>query len=491
MPLLIKNGLVYDGTGSVPQKNDILVQGDRIIKIDEALKSSRGEVIDAKENLVLPGFVDIHTHVDENFQIFSHPQFEHFIEEGVTTVVGGNSGRSIAPFFNKREESIWKQEENVNWTSVKEFFSTLSKRKVGINFGTLVGYTSVRQFVTRNTSRDITDEEFVFIKKVLEKSFKEGLLGVSLDIGNLETQLIPFKEIKKVADIVKKHDGVLVITLRNKKDEIVESVKEIIKIAKKSGVRIEINSFYPTNGFEKQYTEALSLLERKGVEGINFDLPPFPVSVVPIQFFLPPWLRGEEIGDVKKMIKTTGVQERVLPSWRYIHGEKIIIGNLPLNLEFLEGKNLKEFSDSLNTTQSRGLLRLMDLSDMKAICFVENENEKVFKELLLSECSIIASHSANFVQSEALHRRYRKRFSELLQGTFEGPHAFETLVAKLSGIPAEKYGIKKRGLIKEGYYADIVILKDFAPREVLVNGERVLKKAKTLSGHIIRKNHIS
>jgi len=486
MPLLIKNGLVCDGSGSQPQKQDILIQGDRIVRIGDLQKSSRDEVLDASGNMVVPGFIDVFTHVDKNSRILSHPHLTHFIEEGVTTVIGGNSGISAAPFF-RGGDSIWKHEENIGWSSVKDFFSVLSEHGIGANMGMLVGYNSIRNSILRDTPRDLTDPEMKAIEKTIDTSLSEGALGVSLDLTSQGNE-IPIREIESLLRIVKRQESVVAISLEGERD-VLKKIRRMVRIAKKSGVRVEINSLVPSLGPEKPYREGREFLEKQKNASLHFDIPPFPVSAFPVSTLLPDWV-GKNLEEKKEAIKLARIQERLLPEWQRIRGDSIVIGNLPHNLEFLEGKTLRDFSDSLHISQERGLLKLLEVSDMKAICFLEHRNEELFREFLNSSKSILASHAADFAHSEAVHKRYRKKLKRIFEEISEDPVLVGVLVSKLSGVPAEHYNIRRRGFLKEGYYADIVILENSTPREVLVNGKRAMKEGsvqKTLSGKMVRR----
>ncbi|MEK7089852.1 MAG: D-aminoacylase, partial [Patescibacteria group bacterium] len=169
MSTLIKNGLVYDGSGTAPIKRDILIHGKYIAKIGTLSREHADLVIDVGGASVMPGFIDVTSHSDHYMSLFYEPYQEDFIRQGITTIIGGNCGVSLAPLLTGSLESVreWGSEHgtNVSWYSIKEFLQMLSKRKLGINFGTLVGHTSIRRALTQNKFRDLTEEELEMFKK--------------------------------------------------------------------------------------------------------------------------------------------------------------------------------------------------------------------------------------------------------------------------------------------------------------------------------------
>src|SRR4030042_4489789 len=187
--ILIKNGTIVDGTGKPGYRANVAVSKARIAKIGN-LPFSGGKVeIDAGGKIVAPGFVDIHNHSDSYWRIFLEPQRSSLVYEGVTTIVGGNCGASIAPLTSgKIIESVQKwadiSEVNVNWLSMGEFRAEMEKRKLGLNFATLVGHGTLRRGVIGDEMRQLNKNELDIVRNLLVRSLMSGALGFSAGLAS-------------------------------------------------------------------------------------------------------------------------------------------------------------------------------------------------------------------------------------------------------------------------------------------------------------------
>src|SRR3989338_5538822 len=163
--ILIKNGLVIDGTGVSPALKDVGISGDKISEISVGIPEKNGKtVIDAKEKFVVPGFVDITSHSDTSWTLFDYPGQESLLSQGVTTIIGGNCGSSLAPLVHPDAiKSIQKWTDiskiNTNWATTKEFLSELSKMPLGVNFFTLIGHGTMRRGVLGEAIKALNLEE--------------------------------------------------------------------------------------------------------------------------------------------------------------------------------------------------------------------------------------------------------------------------------------------------------------------------------------------
>ena len=168
--LLIKNGTIVDGSGKPPYKADVLVVGDKISAIGNFSYKKAEVVIDALGLYVAPGFIDVNTDSDHHLSLFTNPPQEDFLLQGITTIVGGQCGASLAPLLYGSLESIRKWADpnlvNVNWHTVSEFFEVLSGKKIGVNFATLAGHGTMRRAIVGEDLRDLTDRELKLLLSV-------------------------------------------------------------------------------------------------------------------------------------------------------------------------------------------------------------------------------------------------------------------------------------------------------------------------------------
>jgi len=156
--IIIKNGMVFDGYGNPPKEEDVGISGDKIKTIGNLSGSEAPVVIDASNKYVSPGFIDLTTHSDTHWTLFSNPSQESFIRQGVTTIIGGHGGSSLAPLVKGENiEAIQRwvdvSEININWQSVAEFLSELERHSIGVNFGTFAGYGTIRRGILESGAK--------------------------------------------------------------------------------------------------------------------------------------------------------------------------------------------------------------------------------------------------------------------------------------------------------------------------------------------------
>ncbi len=491
MSLLIKNGLVYDGRGQPPFKSDILIHGKQIAGIGEFSKYKADRVIDAANMLVMPGFIDINPASDRYLNILTDPYQEQFIAQGITTVIGGGCGSSLAPLLDSSLASIRKwgsvyfAETNINWSSFAEFLNVIKKRGVGVNFGSLVGHATIKRAITGEKSRDLTHKELEFFKNVLKAALKEGAFGFSTGFEYAYARQTPQYEILELAHVTAAEKGIYTAGLRHPEDKIKESFEEVADIARQTGVNTEISHLQPYESTAKEYEQMLCALEEKTHNTrINFDCYPYEVTKIPVYRLLPDWMQRESFEEIARTINAPHAEQLIIDHLKIVSRKDITIAHIPPELAFLKGKTIQTLAQEFKTTPAKTVLKLMRLSSLKAVCLYCNVSRECLNKFMCSDASLIASNGIHLASPDY------QPFTEFIKwAAAESNLPLEKAVAKCSSIPAVKYGITKRGSIKENYYADILILQDTAVRDVLINGEIVLKNKmpkKLLKGEVLR-----
>ena len=502
MTILIKNIQLLDGSGRPPVKADVLVKNDKISAIGNFPKYRADEIIDGLGAYLAPGFVDINTDSDHYLTLFSNPSQKDFLLQGVTTIIGGQCGASLAPLIYGSLESIREWADiskiNVNWHTLAEFLKAMECRPLGVNFGTLVGHKTIRQALAGETTRDLSRNELRVFNLILEKSLKEGAFGFSTGLGYRHSRKTSYSEIKALVETVAKLKGLYATHLRDEKRNLLSSVSETINIAKETGAKVLISHFRPLIGSGEDYEEALDLIDKNTDKAdVYFDIYPFNASTVLVSTFLPDWAQEQDKEVMLKDIQTPGFKEKILRGLPRFKGEKFIIVNAPGN-EYLVGKSLKEFSQNRDLTVYEGLLALMKLTNFRAVASYENISLKKVVKAITHNRAIVAS---NGVRPERSYRTFI-RFLELAEkaptpevgrgsdrSVGEKIMPIETAIHKITGLPAQRLGLGERGLIRDGWFADLVLFKDAEIREVILNGKRVVKDGKfqdVLAGKILR-----
>ena len=477
MTILIKNIQLIDGSGRPAVKADVLVKKEKIHAIGNFSRYRANEIIDGMGAYLSPGFIDIDTESDHNLTFFSNPSQQDFLLQGITTIIGGQGGASLAPLIYGSLESIkeWAdiRKINVDWHTVAEFFKVMERRRLGVNFGTLVGHRTIRQALTGDSKKDLSRNESRILNSILEKSLKEGAFGFSSGLDYPYGRQISYNEIKSLAETTVKHKGVYAARLRDEKRGMLSSVKEIIEIAKETGVKVLINNLKPLIGYGKDYETALELISKNTDKAdVHFNISLSDTSAVLIHAFLPGWVKETGYETMLKDIQTPGLKEKILKEMPRIRGEEIIL-NAPAN-GYLIGKSLKEFAQNRNLTIGESLLELMKITDFRATISYRNISFKKSVQSLIHERAIVVSKSAG-------------KFLKLVEKEKIMP--IEKAIYKITGLPAAKLGLKNRGLVREGYSADLVLFRDAEIREVLVNGKRTVKDGEfqnVLAGEILK-----
>ena len=244
--LLIKNGTVVDGSGKKPAfKADVGVDGDKIFAVGDLTKAKAASQIDATGKIVAPGFIDVQNHSDNYGSIFSDNHLESLVHQGITTILMGQCGSSLAPLVSGSLSSIqkWTAIEglNVNWKNQAEFFKYLFSRGCMINLATLVGHATLRRDFAGDAMRPLSSKEEQQICALLEKSMDEGAFGLSIGLAYSHERLATEEELHKLLKVALSRSGVASFHLRNEGREVVSSMNEVFTFLRHNPVRSKIS----------------------------------------------------------------------------------------------------------------------------------------------------------------------------------------------------------------------------------------------------------
>ncbi len=479
--LLIRNGTIIDGTGKPAYKGDIFVTGGRISAIGAFPNKKADTVIDALGLTVTPGFIDVNNDSDHHLALFTNPGQSDFLAQGVTTIIGGHCGASLAPLLYGSLESVRKwanpDEVNVNWRWLPEFFRTLGMQKLGVNFGTLVGHSTIRRAIIGEDLRDLTDNELAVLKSIVWRSMSEGALGLSTGLGFAHGKQVPFREIRELAAIVAHYGRVYSTHLRDEEDGVSASVEETIRIATETKAKTLISHFRPLLGFESAYQKALALIRAtpRAVD-LHVDLYPFAESHIPIYMLLPEWARKGNLERMRAALDRAHIRDEVVRSFKHIPLAGIRVAKAA-GFPHLVGKTIGETAKNLDTTPEEALFRLMRETRMKALVLIRNINLPMTEEMLFEPRALVATNSASVrAASDALlPERATKTFPRYLELALKRNVPLEHAVQKLTATPAKKFGLAGRGVLKQGSYADIVCLEGTRAVHVTVGGALALQ----------------
>lgn len=473
--LLIRSARVIDGVGQPPFTADVLIDGNKISAIGYFPARKADTVIDGLGYYLMPGFIDAHSDIDHSLSLLTDAHQKNFLLQGITTVVGGHCGSSLAPLLYGSLESIRKwtnvDKVNVNWHSVKEFFNVLKKKKIGINFATLVGHSTIRRSLIGNDRRDLTEKELEVFQDILENALQEGALGLSVGLGYVHGRQTPFRELKTLTAVAKRHNVPIFVHLRDEEEGLLASVKEVVHLAQETGANIVISHLRPFSGKEDAYRQALELINNQ--QNIYFDTYASDWSLLPVYKLLPQWAQTGDLETMFAELTDGHLKGRLLQELPLFKKDDLVIV-AAADSKFLErpspGKTIGQFAKSQGLTLNEALLKLMITTRLKALVLYKNLNFSLVKEGLFQKQSFISSNNS-YLSTPA--------FFSFLKMALEKSLSVEKAIAKITSWPAKKFGIAGRGIIKEGLIADLVLIKD-PLREpaislVILNGEVAVK----------------
>ncbi len=490
--VLIKGAKIVDGNGTkAPYAADVLITGDTISAIGKFPGKKAEMTIDGLGLYLTPGFIDVNTDSDHHLSLFTNPEQQDFLLQGVTTIFGGHCGSSLAPLLYGSLDAIRKWTDttqvNINWHTMAEFLKVLGSRKLGVNFGTLVGHSTIRRAIVGEDSRDLTVPELAMFKKLIADSMAEGAFGFSTGLGYTHSRRVPYSEIKELVKAVAEKKGVYATHLRDEEEGLTASVAETIKIAEETGANTLISHFKPIIGFEHDYRKAMELIHRVAHEvNIHVDSYPFAETVVPIYTLLPRWAQIGNLEIMLSYLDNPDLRGRLLKDLAGINGNNILIAQAA-GREYLLGKTVHQFADSHELSAPEALLKLMKLTGLRATVFYKNINLDVLAQNLERDQVLIASNGASLpdlarvIKNERFSNTFPKFLEIVLrQKTLSLPQAIQ----KITSAPAGKFGLTNRGVVKEGNIADLNLISVkpgmVKVEHVFVNGRPAVQDRKML-----------
>lgn len=478
MTTLIKGGAVYDGSGGEPAVTDILIRGKHIAKIGTIGKDNADVCIDATGKIVLPGFIDVGLDADYHLALIEQKHQHALLKQGVTTVLGGNGGISFAPAFSASLKTLveWSNPPpiNVGWESVKDFLQFMHRRGLEINFGTLVGHTTLRALFAHGEKGDSTEREVAVLKAMLERSLKDGAFGISFNITDIPGRNTSFKEIEECMSVVSDYRGVCAFHVRDAAHDVYNSVREILAMSQKVHANVEFNHFSPHTQMAKEYRACSELLSLKAaVSNIRFDISPNALHEISLRSLLPPWIEGETRVLLRTTLRSRTTRERLRKYLERETEQRIFsIGrvNTP-TLSKLSGQKLESFAAMRGLHEADALVELMLQTNLRGTVIDHSIDKKVLN-MFLEHPNALITPGMTGIYSDASNLHFVSFLKKIF---IKKEEQFSHIIAKATSLPAKAYRIGNRGLLQCGYLADIVVLDEFSVRDVFINGSHTVK----------------
>lgn len=451
--LLIRNGRIVDGTGNPWYEADLAIKDGKIAAIGRLADVQAAQVIDARRQIVAPGFIDVHTHIEGSIQEL--PQAENFIYDGVTTLITGNCGGSFA--------------------DLKKFFRELDSIGISPNVGTLAGHNTIRRAVMRLSRRDPTPEEQAKMEAIMEQMMLDGALGLSSGLIYIPGAYSKTEEIVGLAKVAARYGGVYATHMRNEADSVIAAIRETLEIGRQSGIPVQISHFKASghNNWGRS-REMLTVIERARAEGldVNLDQYPYPASSTNLGVLFPAWALADGDSAVQARLTDPKIRAQIASeiaknmAWRSNSGrmDYAYVARYSPDSTY-QGLNITQITAKrLGKTKTKLKDEIETITEMLlkggAQMIYHSMSEEDVGRIMASPLTMIASDAGIYrFGKDVPHPRGYGSNARVL-GVYVRDKKIITVedaIRKMTSMPAQRFGLTDRGLLREGYQADIVI----------------------------------
>lgn len=520
--LIIQNGTLIDGSGMRMRRADIGVNDGRIATIGTLRGEAAERVLDASEGYVAPGFIDLNNHSDTYWSLMSDPRLESLVRQGVTTIVGGNSGASLAPLLTGdsiRSIQKWTDIRTINfdWLSMKDFLQAVERRRPHANFATLVGHATLRRGLVGDEARPLTDDELKVMQKTLRRAYQEGAFGLSFGLVFAHARPAERKELIALAQETARAGRLTAFHLRDEGRGLVSAVEEVIAVAKAAEGKLHISHFKAVGESRVQnFERALYLLENAhgGGLSVSFDLYPYSFTATVLYTFLPPWVSDGGRSLMLERLRDASVRAKAVSEMRAegLDFSSALLFTSTVNKMIIRHR-LGDIAAAQQKLPEEVAVDLLLASEGRALVSFDALPDDLLERALQHPFAVVSTNGVGYPTDPAKHQdgvhpRSFGTFPRVLGRYVRDRKAlsWEEAVHKMTGRPAELLGLPDRGLLREGYAADIVVFQpktvaDTATlekpasipagiRSVVINGEIALHEgvlSAQPSGQVLRK----
>ncbi len=499
--ILIKNGKIIDGTGNPWFYGDVAVRDGKIIRIGRLSQWQAGKVIDAAGLVIAPGFIDVHTHIEDDEQ--KEPLAANFIYDGVTTVITGNCGLSKVV--------------------LGAYFAMLDSLHLSINTASLIGHNDVRKTVLGTANRSPNETEMKQMEAIVEQAMKDGAVGLSTGLIYIPGTYAKTDEIVRLAKVAARYNGVYASHIRDEADSVVPAIEEALQIGREAKIPVEISHFKLSgqqNWGRSSETLPLVIKARETGLDVTIDQYPYTASSTSLSTLLPDWILADGHDSIKARLARPAVRKEVINYMlQRLQKRKLNHFSYPVVASFkadstLNGKSIEEVNlikgNKHKAIEEAGtIIQMMEQGDAGMV--FHGMSDKDVNAIMKYPFNMFASDASIrvFGQGNPHPRGYGTNARILGKYVREEKIiSLEEAIRRMTSLPAQKFQLNNRGLLREGFAADIVVfdenqVHDLATynqphqystgfKYVLVNGRLTLEEGKhngTGAGITLKKNN--
>ncbi|MBI2755630.1 MAG: D-aminoacylase [Chloroflexi bacterium] len=484
--LLIRGGTVVDGTGAAARTADVGVVGDRIAAIGQIpADAPTRRAFDASGRVVCPGFIDAHSHSD--LSVLSDPRARSKVHQGITTDVVGNCGLGVAPLAGPGaaagvREAIYIVDPDRSvrwtWTSMAEYLERVDRAGVSMNVAALAGHLAIHASVMGYDNRPGTPDELRHMERLLDEALEQGAVGLSTGLMYAPISFAPTSELVALGTVVAKHDRIFAMHMRNYGDTLLEAVQEAVRVGAESGCRVQVSHLAVAGrrnwGAVRQALAVLDQARARGVR-LRHDSYPYLAGSANLSQLLPGWAHEGGTAAMVERLRTPADRARITTEWQTLlaHGwdEILVCWVRPEGDARVVGKTIAEIATERGHQGDVVALDLMAHEEglINMIAFGRSD-EDLHDSLRHPETMVgsdgLAVDPDGPSGSGHPHPRYYGCYPRLLGKYVREDRLLspEQAIYKCTGLVAETFGFKDRGVIAEGRAADLVV---FDPATVI------------------------
>lgn len=490
--LILKNGMVADGTGRGLYPADVAIRRNYILAIDAPRSLHAAEELNCKGLVIAPGFIDTHSHSD--LRVLAEPQLPMKVRQGITLEVFGQDGISVAPIRTEDQPQVARSLAGLDgdlgrawdWQSVAEYLAAIERARPAIDCAYLIPHGAVRLSVMGMEDRRARPDEIAGMQELIRQSMREGALGLSTGLIYPPCCFADTSELIELCRAVAEFDGIFVSHMRSESDYIEDAIAEMIEVGKQSGVRVHISHF-KIAGRENwgRVDGMLAMIHQAQAEGVTVtaDQYPYIAGSTMLGAILPPWAHAGGVEEALKRLASAEERGRMRaamldrsPShwdnfWKWSGPAGIVIPDIPsgnhpgyLGKSLSQAASLKTQADQVSEEESVEFafdLLLEERMGVGMISFSQSEEvvRKIMQQPYVNVCTDGLLGGKPHPRAYGTYPRILGRYvreQNLL--------TLEEAVRKMSGLAAETFQLKRYGKIEDGAQANLVI---FDPHRVI------------------------
>ncbi|MGM0631911.1 MAG: N-acyl-D-amino-acid deacylase family protein [Pseudomonadota bacterium] len=454
--ILLRGGVLYDGSNSPPVEGDIALNGDRIAAIGDLSADTADRVIELEGLAVMPGFIDIHSHAGDSLDdgLFRWPDAENLIRQGVTTVVGGPDGSSPLP--------------------IQDTFDAFDELGVAVNYATFVGHGSVREQVMGEEDRAPTQEELEQMQAIVAEAMQQGAFGLSSGLIYVPGRFAETDEVVALARVAGEYGGIYISHMREEGLELLDSVAETIRIGEEGGLPTQLTHHKvvgaPMWGGSEDSLRMVDEAIGRGVD-VSIDQYPYTASSTNLGILFPGWALSGGRRELLERMEDPELRQRLRNDIVYnIEVDRggddpanVVIAECPHD-ESLNGMNLTQILQQRGTESSKEnaadlLMELMEAGNCSAVFHAMHEDD--VRNIMQHPRTMIASDGGVEAPTDrSPHPRNYGTFARLLghYARDENVLPVHTAIHKVTQLPADRLSVDDRGRLRVGAIADIAVL---------------------------------